>query len=279
MKKRVFNLLLCSLLLSALSFAAAAQPSNVKTAAKIRAITPGETLVYEGKFSKIIQGIAVADLSFTLTNADNGDDYLIKTEAKSKGSLLKLFRYSFFQKFESTIDDERFRVLRTVKRDEQKERVRDSEAVFDYSDRQVTFVETNPKEPMRPPRKIASEIKDEMHDLVSGIYALRTLPLAVGKVFELTVSDSGLVYRVPVRVTGREQQKSVFGKTMCFRLEPEVFGPGRLIEQEGSMVIWITDDARRVPVRSQINTTRGKIEVKLRQIVYSDAGLNTAAQK
>lgn len=279
MKRKAFQLLSLLLVVTAFSLVLVAQPSNGKTSAKARSLTVGETLSYEGKFSKIIQGIAVADLTFTLANSPDGDHYVVQTQARSKGSLLRLFRYSFYQKFESTIDDDRFRVLKTVKRDEQKERIRDSEAVFDYGDRQVTFTETNPKEPMRAPRKIASEIKDDTHDLVSGIYALRLMPLAVGKVFELTVSDSGLVYRVPVRVTRREQQKSVLGKTMCFRLEPEVFGPGRMIDQKGSMIIWITDDARRIPVRSQINTEQGKIEVKLKQVTYNDTPGNTSAQK
>lgn len=226
----------------------------------------GETLVYEGKFSKIIQGIPIADLTFTITNVPSDNDYLIKTLAISKGSLLKLFRFSFLQKYESTVENEGFRILKTVKLDEQKDRVRESTAIFDYHDRQVTFTEINPKEPTNPPRKIASEIKNETHDIVSGIYALRMLPLAVGKVFELTVSDSGLVYKVPVRVTAREQQKSILGKVMCFRVEPEVFGPNRLIEQKGSMIIWITDDDRRIPVRSQIKAEIGKIEVKLKSI-------------
>ncbi len=242
--------------------------TNGNSSAKNTPFTVGEILTYEGKVSKIIQGIAVADLTFTFTNAPNSNDYLIKTEAKSKGSLLKIFRYSFLQQYESTVGNENFRVLRTVKHDEQKERVRDSEAVFDYNAKQVTFVETNPKEPMRAPRKIASEVQTDVHDMVSGIYALRMMPLAVGKVFELTVSDSGLVYKVPIRVTRREIQKTVLGKVLCFRVEPEVFGINRLIEQEGSMIIWITDDARRIPVRSQIKTDIGKIEVKLKQTNY-----------
>lgn len=237
-----------------------------KIAAQTKPFSVGEMLTYEGKVSKIIQGIAVADLTFTVTNAPESDDYLIKTEARSKGSLLKLFRYSFLQEYQSIVDNQGFRILKTQKNDVQKERVRVSEAVFDYADRQVTFVESNPKEPMRPPRKIASEIRGEVHDMVSGIYALRMMPLAVGKVFEVTVSDSGLVYKVPVRVTRREIQRTVLGKVMCFRVEPEVFGNSRLIEQDGHMIIWITDDARRIPVRSQIKTDIGKIEVKLRQI-------------
>jgi len=32
------------------------------------------------------------------------------------------------------------------------------------------------------------------------------------------------------------------------------------------MILWITDDSRRLPVRSQINANIGRIEVKLKKI-------------
>jgi hypothetical protein len=248
-----------------LSFLLIFAANSFAQTAKPKPFSSGETLIYEGKFSKIIKGIAVADLTFTVDSVAGKSNYLIKSEAKSKGSLLKLFRFSFLQKIDSVVQVNDFRALKTTKRDVQKERVRDSEAVFDYEEKTVTYVETDPKEPMRPPRKIASEINDKTHDLISGIYSLRLLPLEVGKTFEITVSDSGLVYKVPVRVTKREMQKSILGKNWCFRVEPEIFGTDRLIEKEGSMIIWITDDARRIPVRSQINTDMGRIEVKLKK--------------
>jgi len=224
----------------------------------------GETLTYEGKISKIIQGIAVADLTLTLSRAENGEDYLVKAEAKSKGSLLKLFRFSFLQEMQSSIDSDNFRALRTIKHDVQKERVRNSEALFDYRERRVTYVETDPNEPMRPPRRIASEIDQASHDLISGVYMIRMMPLAVGKMFRMSVSDSGLVYEIPVRVTAREQLKTMFGKQWCYRVEPEIFGNDRLIEREGKMTIWITDDARRLPVRSQVHSPYGRIEINLK---------------
>ncbi len=236
----------------------------------------GETLTYEGKISRIISGIAVADLTFIIDRS--GSDYLVKAEARSKGTLLKLFRYSFFQELESTIAADRFRALKTVKHDVQKDRVRDSEALFDYREKRVTFIESDPKEPSRPPRKIASSIDETTHDLISGIYSLRMLPLAVGKTFELTMSDSGLVYEIPVRVTARERQKTILGTVWCFRVEPDVFGPGRLIEKEGKMVIWVTDDERKLPVRSTVNASFGKLDIKLRTAKNLKAKQTTLAQ-
>ncbi|HLA95747.1 MAG TPA: DUF3108 domain-containing protein [Pyrinomonadaceae bacterium] len=223
----------------------------------------GETLTYEGKFNKLLASISVAELTFTVDRID-GDDFLIKAEARSKSTLLKIFRYTFLQTIESTIDADRFRAIKTVKHDVQKDRVRDSEALFDYKDKRVTYTEVDPKEPNKAPRRIASAIEGTTHDLISGIYSLRMLPLAIGKTFQLQISDSGLVYDIPVKVTARERIKSEIGRFWCFRVEPLIFGPGRLIEKDGKMIIWITDDARRIPVRSQVSAPIGKIEIKIR---------------
>lgn len=250
--------------LTCISCMAVLAQTNGSAAKKTTPFIDGETLTYEGKISKIIQGIAVADLVLTLAKAPNGDDYLVKAEARSKGTLLKLFRFSFVQEMQTSIDSDNFRAIRTVKHDVQKERVRDSEALFDYRERRVTYVETDPRQPMRPPRRIASKIENVSHDLISGIYSLRLMPLTVGKSFRMSVSDSGLVYDIPIRITGREQQKTVFGKLWCFRIEPEIFGPNRLIEREGGMTIWITDDARRLPIRSIVNSPYGRIDIRLK---------------
>ncbi len=229
----------------------------------------GESLSYEGKFSKaILRGITIANLNFTVENAPGGKNYLIKSEAKSKGTLIKLFRFRFYQTIQSTVDSEKFQILKTVKHDEQDDRVRDSQAVFDYHNKKVIYVETDPQDLARPPRKVATPIEEDTQDFITGIYMMRSLPLAVGKTFELNITDSGLVYKIPVRVTAREQQKSILGKTWCFRVEPEIFGANRLIEKDGNMILWITDDSRRIPVRSQINTTIGRIEVRLKQVQF-----------
>jgi Protein of unknown function (DUF3108) len=226
----------------------------------------GETLKYEGKVNKILRGISVAELTFNAIIPPDSDELLIRGEAMSKGTLLRLFRYSFLQQYDSTVDTKTFRITKTAKHDVQKERVRDSEAIFDYKDKRVTYIETDPKDPMRPPRRIASEIGDQVYDMITAIYALRTLPLVVGQRHEFTVSDSGLVYKIPFVITAREMQKTVLGKIWCLRVEPEIFGKDRLIGQKGKMVIWVADDIRHTPVRSQINTQFGKFDIKLKSV-------------
>lgn len=236
----------------------------------------GEVLTYEGRASKLKIGISVADLTFESERVKGTDNLLIKSEAVSKGSLLRLFKYSFLQRYESVVDINGFNILKTTKHDVQKERVRDSEAVFNYPEKRVTYVETDPKDQNRPPRRIASEIEKPLFDMVSSIYYVRLAPLAVGKTLDLAVSDSGLIFRVPVTVSRREKVDSVVGKVWCFRLEPEIFGRDRLIEQKGKMIVWVTDDERRIPVKAQVTASFGKVDIKLKSYRKTVRGASDA---
>jgi hypothetical protein len=236
----------------------------------------GEKLSYEGRFSKIVRGITVADLSFEIDSDEAGTNN-IKMEARSKGTVLRLFRFSFLQRYQSDFT-EGLRISRTVKFDQQKERVRESQATFDHQFGKVVYTETDPRDPLKAPRTIASDFAGEVHDLLTGIYLLRTLPLAVGSTFEVSISDSGLVYTVPVTVTKRELQNTSIGRVMCFKVEPQVFGDDRLIEQKGEMIIWITDDARRIPVRSLIKADIGQIDVRLKSFVAGNGIATTLAK-
>lgn len=235
----------------------------------------GEALIYEAKFSRLLlRGIDVADLTFIVAddNKDSPNKIQFKAEAVSKGGLLKIASFfapgniSFLQKFDSTVQTDNFRILQTVRYDEQNKRVRNSEANFDYPASKLTYREIDPNNLMSPPRMITSPLETSAQDLISSLYYLRRQPLIVGKEFMVLMSDSGVVYDIPVKVVARELQKSVLGKVWTLRLEAQIFGEKRPLAGEGRMTIWVTDDLRHVPVRSQIQANIGKIEIKLRRV-------------
>lgn len=268
--RQIFLFVVFLALTSAIAAQSAAGSSANMPSAKAASepFTIGETLSYEAKWSKsLLRGIDVADLNFKIEKApaQNGSKLLFQGEAVSKGTLMKIARFSFLQKIDSTVDAGNFRILHTVRRDEQKDRVRDGEAQFDYKTRRVVYREVDPNNPQNPPRTIISPLESATQDLLSAIYFLRRQPLAVGKNFDISVSDSGVIYRIPVKVVAREQLKTTLGKVWTLRVEPEVFGDKRLVAGEGKMIIWFTDDARRLPVRSQIQADVGKIEIKIKK--------------
>ena len=257
MKRTVLTIFL-AILIAASWVAVPAQPS----AANAFPFAAGERLTYEGKIHKFVS-ITIGDMMFEVADVSR-DKVRLRVEARSRGTMLKLFRYSFFQTMDTTADPRDLHAFDSKKHDIQKDKIRDSVTTFDYDRKMVTWVEANPDEPARPPRTIASDLPGPTHDIVTGIYFLRTLPLRVGFTTTIDVSDSGLVYNIPIRVAARERQKTIFGNVWCWRVEPEMFGPGRFFEQKGSMQIWITDDPRHIPVRARVNAEVGKVDIKLK---------------
>ena len=257
---RIFKTSFSLLLIATLAFAAAAQPPF----SSAFPFAAGERLTYEGKINKFAVSVTIGDMTFEVADL-SADKMRLKVEARSRGTMLKLFRYSFLQTMDTNADPKSLFAFDSKKHDVQKEKVRDSVTTFDYDRKMVTWIETNPEEPARSPRTIASDLTGPTHDIVTGIYFLRTLPLALNYTTTIDVSDSGLVYKIPIRVTARERQKTIFGHVWCWRVEPEMFGPGRFFEQKGRMEIWITDDARHIPVRSRVSAEVGKVDIRLKE--------------
>lgn len=268
---------LCALMIAP----ASAQARQRNETAPVRLpFAPTEELVYEGEFTKaLLRSIDIADLRFTakLEPANSNDKSQEKSsagnlhltvDAVSKGLLSKLFKLRFRQRIESTVDPVSFAVLQTTKLDEQGDRRRTSEAVFDRTTRKVVWTERDPNNPAREPRVVSSEFSDAaaVQDLASVFYFLRTQTLTLGQTFEITVSDSGRIYRVPVRVVERKKIKSVLGEVYALKVEPEVFGDGRLMRGKGKVSIWFTEDERHIPVRAHISNEMGSLDIKLKSI-------------
>ena len=257
---------------------------------------PHEQLIYEGEFSKLLlRGIKIAEFRFTAERAnepapssektsaqetqgnapkvkDAAEQLLLVGDVTSAGWFHKLFNIDFHFRIESLVEREGFAVLRTFKLDEQGKRVRQSEAVFDRAAKKISWTEVDPNDPKRPPRVVTSPLEGTVHDILSAIYFLRTQPLTPGKNFELILSDSGQVYRVPATVKAEPKlQKTALGKVKVVRIDVELFGKGRPVEGEGKMTLWITDDARRIPVRARMSSDIGMLDIKLKRVTTTPA--------
>lgn len=264
----IITLLLCALVFVSFPARSEVQP-DVPSSSQFG---PYEELVYEGEFTRaLLRGINIAELRFTATRptgveAQQSPAMRVTMDAASKGILRKLFGLNFHQRVESTIEPVSFTVLQTNKLDEQGKRQRISEAVFDHSAGKVVWTERDPNDPNRAPRVVTNPLSGTVQDIASAFYFLRTQPLKLGQGFDLFISDSGQVYRTPVRVTERKKMKTVVGEVWTLRVEAEVFGEGRLLRGKGNMSLWYTDDARRVPVKAQINNELGRLDIKLKKV-------------
>src|SRR5215468_8824702 len=70
-------------------------------------------------------------------------------------------------------------------------------------------------------------------------------------------------YQFDVLVSKRESLKTDCGKVKTVRLEPKLFGPGRLISRQGEMTMWVSDDSKHTPLRLLAKTSAFTVTAKL----------------
>lgn len=262
-------------------------PSGPSTrVARVHPFEPNEELVFIGEFSRaLLKNVDVAEFRFTsrregpLPKSNNtaaGDgavssSYSLKFtgEVFSKGFFVKLFNMRFREWMESVVEPSSFTVQKTRRVEEQGKRSRVSEAV--YANGKVSWTERDPNNPSNSPRTANASFTGQVQDVLSAIYFLRTQPLEMGKTMELTISDSGRVYQVPVRVTQKKRMKTVIGRVDALRVEPELFGPNAMLNRKGQISIWYTNDSRRIPVKARIKTEYGTFDVTLRKLIQNQS--------
>ena len=241
----------------------------------------GEELHFEAEFSRaLLRKLDVADLKFRATrtplDAASAQPYALtfSADVSSKGFFARLFNIKFRERVESTVEPITFTVQKTTILDESGKRVRETESTFDRSKGRMTWTSRDPNNPSAEPRHAITEFSGQLQDVLSAIYFIRTQPLEVGKTFEVFVGDGGKVYTIPVKVVEKKRMKTILGRVEVLRVNPELFGPGRLIDDwQGEFSIWITDDARHIPVGGRVKTEYGTFEIKLKRIVNPDQEL------
>jgi len=249
----------------------------------------GEELHFEAEFSRaLLHKLDVADLKFraartplVATNSESKPYALtFSADVSSKGFFARLFNIKFREQVESTVEPVTFTVQKTTILDESGKRVRSTETTFDASKGRMTWISRDPNNPSAEPRHAIAEFSGQLQDVLSAIYFIRTQPLAVGKTFEVFIGDGGKVYTIPVKVVEKKKMKTILGRVDVLRVNPELFGPERLIDDEkGEFSIWITDDARHIPVGGRVKTDYGTFDIKLKRIVNPDEDSATKGTK
>jgi hypothetical protein len=71
--------------------------------------------------------------------------------------------------------------------------------------------------------------------------------------------------------------KTALGRVETLRVDPEVFGPGRMIPSEGRFSIWFTNDHRRIPVSARIKNKYGTFDITLRKVLQNPTSRESLA--
>jgi hypothetical protein len=101
-----------------------------------------------------------------------------------------------------------------------------------------------------------------VQDALSSFYYTRFQPLPLGGSLLFDYHASRKSAPLLVRVLGRDRIETPLGRFNCVAIEP-VLNAGGVFKNTGRLVIWITDDERRMPVLMKSKVTIGSISVVL----------------
>jgi hypothetical protein len=128
-------------------------------------------------------------------------------------------------------------------------RHRETKVTYDATSKKATFREQDFSRNTNVKSEI--DVPSCVRDVVSGLYHLRTLGLEPGKSVEMPVSDGKKFVMMKVECQRREEVRTPLGmrKTLLY----EIFAFNNVLyRRPGHLHIWVSDDARRVPVQIQI---------------------------
>jgi hypothetical protein len=276
---RRFRLVLLACCLAALAGAASSQsqpitPSTADNRTDVRPpaipavlpFSPGETLEYEVSFSKLIFSGQIGRLKLWVSQPDDKtqppDVIELKAEATSKGFFTWLFGLKIKDEFKTVVSARDFGLhTSTTKHDEGRVRI-EKTSTIDRDARRVTYTERDLVNRKSAPKVKQAESPGWVQDMLSVIYLVRTQALRDGETLTIPVSDAAKVYDVEVVAGKRSEIKVDAGKYRAYEVEAKVFD-GRLFKKKGQMIVWFSDDEKRLPVKARIKTGGATINIEL----------------
>jgi hypothetical protein len=102
-------------------------------------------------------------------------------------------------------------------------------------------------------------------DVLGSLYYVRVLPLVVGQSYTMDVLSGDRVYPLEVKVKKRERIKVPAGTFDTLLVEPFLRAPGIFIAKGKKLEVWLTDDARHLPVRMRSEVFIGHVSAELQK--------------
>lgn len=107
------------------------------------------------------------------------------------------------------------------------------------------------------------DITPNVLDVLSSLYYVRTLPLEVGKSYTFDVHSGKKVWPLVMNVKKRTTVKVRAGKFDCLLVEPALREPGIFVSKGKKLEVWLTADARHLPVLMRSEIFIGHVSAEL----------------
>jgi hypothetical protein len=215
-----------------------AADGNVPAAAKV---PPAENLNYHVEWRLIHAGNA------RLNWKAAGGGWETGLQLESVGLVSRLYKVNNF--YTSHLND-RLCIERSLMETSEGSKRRETTVVFDSAKLKAKYTERDlVKNTVADSHEL--DIRACEHDVVGALYRLRTLNVPLGQSIQIPISDGKKT--VVGRIDAQERETVKIGKTKhnTIRYEAHLFN-GVLYRRRGRLLVWLTDDDRRLPVQLRV---------------------------
>lgn len=175
--------------------------------------------------------------------------YRIVSKTESNSFVSKFYKVR--DRAESYIDAESLYSVRFIKHLREGGYKSDVDIRFDQANRKAIYSDGT-----------TFPVAPGVHDVLSAFYFVRTRPLPDGATMIVPTHDNKKSYEMEVKVHKRERIEVPAGKFNCVLVEPILKSEG-VFKSKGSILVWLTDDERRMPVLVRTKVPVGSINVAL----------------
>lgn len=175
--------------------------------------------------------------------------YRIVTKTESNSFVSKFYKVR--DRAESYIDADSLFTRRFIKHLREGSYKKDTEIRFDQEAGKALYADGD-----------TLSVPSRVHDVLSAFYYVRTVPLPDGATIVIPTHDNKKSYSMEVKVLKRERIEVPAGTFNCVLVEPLLRSEG-VFRSSGSILVWLSDDERRIPVQVRSKVPIGSISVTL----------------
>lgn len=224
------------------------------------AFKPGEKLTFEINYGFVTAGEAIMEVDPNFQTMNGRKCYDIRFYVNSSPSFEWVYKVKDF--YRTYVDAEGLFPWRFEQHIKEGTYQRDFEAIFDQQNLKVKTY-TGEKDP----KKFEGEfdIPKYVQDAMSAFYYFRTFDYSKmnnGDITKFQNFYKDKTYPLEVKFLGKETIEVPAGEFRCIKVQPLV-QEGGLFKSEGSIVVWMTDDERKMPVKVKTKVVIGSIDAEL----------------
>lgn len=247
---KILNIIITVFIFSLLfSSEIAAQKDNFRKITN-KAFKEGEVLTFDVKYGFVTAGIATMSIP-KIRRISGRDAYHVLFEVNTVPSFDWIFKVR--DRYETFIDTEGLFPWRFEQHIREGSYSRDFSAFFDQRRGKAKTSEGE------------YDIPEYVNDIVSAFYLARTFDYSKMKIndrIHLQNFYKDKVYDLDIRYLGKERVTVAAGTFDCIIVEPLVL-EGGLFKSEGNIIIWLTDDDLKIPVKVKTKVVIGSIDADL----------------